>query len=140
MTKEASKSGSLLKMIIQPFDIFLFSIYFILLFLSIFWIMVLFTVKDGKKPALRNDLPMFTAIVPAYNEEKTIRKTIESLVALDYPKEKINVIKEDFSDNIFLETAIAGNVDFIITGNNHLLKLKEFKGIRIISPKEFLEI
>ena len=49
-----------------------------------------------------------------------------------YPKEKINVIKEDFSDNIFLETAI--------TGNNHLLKLKEFKGIRIISPKEFLEI
>jgi len=92
MTKEASKSGSLLKMIIQPFDIFLFSIYFILLFLSIFWIMVLFTVKDGKKPALRNDLPMFTAIVPAYNEEKTIRKTIESLVALDYPKEKKQII------------------------------------------------
>src|SRR3989338_5902041 len=94
MTKEASKSGSLLKMIIQPFDIFLFSIYFILLFLSIFWIMVLFTVKDGKKPALRNDLPMFTAIVPAYNEEKTIRKTIESLVALDYPKEKTAALNE----------------------------------------------
>lgn len=79
-------------MILQPFDIFLFSIYFILLFLSIFWITVFFTRPDEKKPQPRKELPFFTAIVPAYNEEKSILQTLASLIALDYPKEKKQII------------------------------------------------
>ena len=56
------------------------------------------------------------------------------------PKEKIDIVKDDPNDNIFIETAVAGNVDYIITQDNHLLKIKEFNGIRIITPEKFLDV
>ncbi|MBI2522832.1 putative toxin-antitoxin system toxin component, PIN family [Candidatus Woesearchaeota archaeon] len=56
------------------------------------------------------------------------------------PKERINIVKDDPKDNIFIETAVAGNVDYIISQDIHLLKLKEFKGIKIITPEEFNKI
>ena len=56
------------------------------------------------------------------------------------PREKINIVKDDPKDNIFIETAVAGNVDYIVSQDNHLLKLKEFRGIKIITPEEFNKI
>ena len=56
------------------------------------------------------------------------------------PKEKIKIVKDDPKDDIFIETAVAGNVDYIISQDNHLLKLKEFRGIKIITPEEFNKI
>ena len=56
------------------------------------------------------------------------------------PKEKIAIVKDDPKDNIFIETAVAGNVDYIISQDNHLLKLKGFRGIKIITPEEFNKI
>jgi len=53
------------------------------------------------------------------------------------PKERISIVKDDPKDNIFIETAVAGNVDYLISQDNHLLKLKEFRGIKIIAPEEF---
>ena len=53
------------------------------------------------------------------------------------PKDKIYIVKDDTKDNIFIETAVAGNADYIISQDNHLLKLKEFRGIKIITPEEF---
>ena len=53
------------------------------------------------------------------------------------PKEKINIVKDDPKDNIFIETAVAGNANYIISQDNHLLKLKDFRGIKIITPEEF---
>lgn len=41
------------------------------------------------------DYPSVTVIVPCWNEEKTIGGTIESLLKLDYPKEKLNIILVD---------------------------------------------
>ncbi len=38
------------------------------------------------------DFPGVTIIVPCYNEEETAGKTIESLLALDYPKEKLHIM------------------------------------------------
>ncbi len=55
------------------------------------------------------------------------------------PTEKFDAIKEDSDDNKILDCAFAGRVDFIISQDNHLLKLKEFRGIRIISPGDFLK-
>lgn len=76
----------------------LFSTYFLLLFLAIFWLLVLFTEKESSpKKSLnkyhsRDTSPFFTAIVPAYNEEECITETLKSLVALDYPAEKKEII------------------------------------------------
>ncbi|MDI6786381.1 MAG: putative toxin-antitoxin system toxin component, PIN family [bacterium] len=55
------------------------------------------------------------------------------------PKEKISAVKDDPSDNKFLECAISGKADYIVSGDRHLLNLKEYKGIKILTPKEFLE-
>jgi len=65
---------------------------------------------------------------------------IISISTIIEPKNKLKIIKEDPDDNKILECAIEGKVDYIITQDNHLLKLKEFKGIKIITPKEFLNI
>ena len=62
---------------------------------------------------------------------------IESSVIIN-PKIKLNVIKENPDDNKFLEAGISGNADLIISQDKHLLKLKEYQGIKIVSPEEAL--
>ncbi len=51
----------------------------------------------------------------------------------------LNVI-EDEPDNRILETAVRGKAIYLVTGDNLLLKLKQYKDIKIVSIKEFLEI
>ncbi|MBI2671310.1 putative toxin-antitoxin system toxin component, PIN family [Candidatus Woesearchaeota archaeon] len=52
---------------------------------------------------------------------------------------KIKVIEEDEDDNIIIETAEVGQADFIISGDEHLLKLKEYNKIKIVTASNFLE-
>jgi putative PIN family toxin of toxin-antitoxin system len=47
-------------------------------------------------------------------------------------------IKDDLSDNLFINLAIDGKAKIIVSGDSHLLKLKKYQGIRIIGPNEFL--
>lgn len=79
-------------MIITFLDAVLFITYFLLLFLSIFWLLVLFSPEQKQKKKELETFPFFTAIVPAYNEERSITATLQSLVNLDYPKDKIEII------------------------------------------------
>ncbi|MDP3765803.1 MAG: putative toxin-antitoxin system toxin component, PIN family [Nanoarchaeota archaeon] len=55
-------------------------------------------------------------------------------------EEKLEIVKEDPSDNIIMESAVEGKADFIVSGDQHLLKLKEYKGIKILTPREFLDL
>ena len=52
-------------------------------------------------------------------------------------KLKLNVT-DDEKDNMLLECAIEGEADYIISGDNDLLRLKKFRNARIVSVKEFL--
>jgi len=45
----------------------------------------------------------------------------------------------DKTDNKYLECAAAANADYIITGDKHLLVLKEYKGVKIVKPAEYLD-
>ena len=45
----------------------------------------------------------------------------------------------DKGDDVVLATAVAGKADIIVTGDDDLLVLKKFRGIRILSPRKFLE-
>jgi putative PIN family toxin of toxin-antitoxin system len=45
----------------------------------------------------------------------------------------------DPDDEPFLEVAIAGRVEAIVTGNKRHFPRKEYEGVRILSPAEFLE-
>ena len=66
------------------------------------------------------------------NEMKRISDFIE-------PKINFDAIKNDPKDNKFLDAAYEGNVDYIITYDGHLLELGMFKGIKILTPLEFLK-
>lgn len=54
--------------------------------------------------------------------------------------DKVKVVGEDRSDNIILESAVEGKVDFIISGDEHLLKIKDYENVKIVTVAEFLEL
>ena len=54
------------------------------------------------------------------------------------PSRKIIVIESDPADNMILECAVEANVDYIVTGDSHLLKLGSFENIKIITPAQFI--
>ena len=76
-------------------------------------------------------------------QEDKIKQTIfhiGSYSHLVYPTVELNIIKEDPADNRILECAFFIEADFIVTGDErHMLKLKEFHGIKIIRPSDFLK-
>ena len=47
-------------------------------------------------------------------------------------------ICRDPKDDKFLELAVDGNADYIVTGDEDLLVLHPFRGIQILTPKDFL--
>jgi len=56
------------------------------------------------------------------------------------PTQQVNVITEDPSDNRILECAVAGKSEYLVTRDNHLLKLKSFGGTQVIKVADFLEM
>jgi putative PIN family toxin of toxin-antitoxin system len=48
------------------------------------------------------------------------------------------LILPDPSDDMFLHCAVAAGAKYIISGDRHLLQLKSYKRIKILSPAEFL--
>ena len=53
-------------------------------------------------------------------------------------KNKISAVAADPTDNIFLECAVDGGADYIISGDRHLLDMKVYEGIEIVGAREFL--
>ena len=53
---------------------------------------------------------------------------------------ELDVIKEDPPDNALLEAATEHNAKYVISGDNHLLKLKEYQSIKILTPAEFMAL
>ena len=52
---------------------------------------------------------------------------------------KIKVVKEDPDDDKFIECAIALKAEVIITGDKALKAIKEYLGIKILTPQQFLK-
>lgn len=56
------------------------------------------------------------------------------------PLLSVTVVKNDPDDNKFIACAIEGSASHIVTGDKqHLLPLKEYRGIKIVSVRSFLE-
>jgi putative PIN family toxin of toxin-antitoxin system len=62
-----------------------------------------------------------------------IARTVKPAVQLD-------VIKEDPPDNRILECAVTAGADYIVTGDNDLLRLGRYDAIRILSVSDFLDL
>ena len=64
---------------------------------------------------------------------KSYAEIVESTIFLD-------IIKEDPDDNMIIECAVSCNADFIISGDNHLLKIKNYNNIKILNSSDFLKV
>lgn len=71
----------------------IWTLYFVGLYFSVFWLSVLLFDKDEEKiRKKRKSWPEVTIILPMYNEEKHVEWTLDSVYKLDYPKDKLKVI------------------------------------------------
>jgi putative PIN family toxin of toxin-antitoxin system len=79
--------------------------------------------------------------VDKYISKPARRKFFEVLAPLCINVEIIQTIQasRDPKDDKFLEVAINGSADFILSGNSDLLALHPFHEIPIYSPSQFLE-
>ena len=76
-------------------DILMWGIYVCTIYLSTFWLLVLAenrgSIKKPDEPVGKNP-PFVSIIVPAYNEEKIVAASIQSLKNLEYPQDRIEII------------------------------------------------
>ena len=79
---------------------------------------------------------------PKFNFTETLQaeiiETIFSISSVVEVYESIDAVIDDPEDNKILDCAVFANVEFIITGDKHLLNLKKFRNIDILTPEEFL--
>jgi len=74
--------------------------------------------------------------------KKEIREIIAYLKAMAVivePSPLPSYICRDANDINIIGTAVSGGADLLVTGDNDLLVLKEFRGINIVSPRGFWE-
>ncbi|MFA6177335.1 MAG: glycosyltransferase [Candidatus Paceibacterota bacterium] len=100
-------------------------IFYILIFLSVY-VQVFFLVtfiENRKKIVIRNGkvkletYPAVTIVVPCWNEENTVEKTVNSVLNLNYPKDKLNIFLID-----------DGSIDNTL---NVINKFKNFPNIKV---------
>jgi cellulose synthase/poly-beta-1,6-N-acetylglucosamine synthase-like glycosyltransferase len=73
---------------VDGYAILVYILFYIGLVATVFYIINYFTYYRKKKDPPEATDKTVTILIPAYNEEKSIDKTIESALAIDYPKNK----------------------------------------------------
>ncbi len=56
------------------------------------------------------------------------------------PDDHYEIIKEDPDDNMVIDCALEAKAEYIVSGDHHLLDLKEFKGVQIVDSATFEKI
>ena len=71
---------------------------------------------------------------PQHNIDK-FKRRLSDISDNIRPKIKLDIIKEREPDNRILECAVSGDVNLIVSGDKHLLKLKKYKNIPIVRSR-----
>lgn len=87
------------------------------------------------------------------NREKIIKRTrttekerkafIQNIIDISFlvlDQKILNVVKDDPDDDKFLAAAFLGNADYVISGDQSLLDVKTYKGIKIVKAHYFLDV
>jgi putative PIN family toxin of toxin-antitoxin system len=74
------------------------------------------------------------------NEINYFIHSIEEIANKIVSKRRINNGSRDKTDNKYIECGITAHVDYVISGDIHLLEMKEYENIKIVTAKEYLEI
>jgi predicted nucleic acid-binding protein len=68
------------------------------------------------------------------------RESIEFFAEFVVPDVDLQVVERDPDDDKFLEVALAGDADYIVSGDTHLTDLESFRELPILTPREFLDV
>src|SRR3989338_1189359 len=68
-----------------------------------------------------------------------IEEALDAKTEKYIPKKKLFVCK-DATDNFVLELALEAQANYLIIGDKLVLKLKQYKNTKILSPKDFLKL
>ena len=83
------------------------------------------------------DYPKFSFTEEQKAHFVSILLSVANIITI--PKQ-LSIIIEDPEDNIILETAIIGKADYLVSGDEHLLKLQEYSGVKILTASIFLDL
>ncbi len=78
--------------------------------------------------------PKLAAVIGECHE---IVDAIATVAEIVFPTERLSVLRDE-PDNRVLEAAVAGSVDFVITGDRELQRLRRYRSFEILSAAEFL--
>ncbi len=53
---------------------------------------------------------------------------------------EIEAVSKDPDDDKYIAAAIEGRASFVVSGDPHLLDIKEHQGVRIVNPRSFLDL
>jgi len=84
------------------------------------------------------DVMNYPKFIFTENQKSRFISVLLASAKLVETSDKLKVIKEDPDDNTILESAVENNGDYIISGDDHLLKLKEYASVKIVTAAEFL--
>ena len=71
---------------------------------------------------------------------RTILSELHTIGNIVTPSKRIFEIQEDPDDNRIIECAVEGSANYIVSGDTHLLNLKQYQNVRVVSPDEYLVI
>jgi putative PIN family toxin of toxin-antitoxin system len=94
-------------------------------------------------PAIQGELKFVLAHTFGWAEPQVREALAEvnALASLRRPSIKLSGIVAHDPDHRILECALAADADFLVTGDKkHLQPLKTFRAVRIVSPREFLDL
>jgi uncharacterized protein len=70
---------------------------------------------------------------------ETLADYLSFLWVIQIPK-VLKAVPRDPEDNMVLECALVGQAQYVVSGDKDLLELEEFRGIRIIRARDFLNL
>lgn len=68
---------------------------------------------------------------------KKIMQQLRELSVVTVDSLKVKLVEADPDDDKFFACAIEGGADYIVSGDKHLHAVGEYKGIKVVTPREF---
>ena len=69
--------------------------------------------------------------------QEALQVIMEAVEGLTQSEQAVTGVCRDPEDDRILGCTLAGKVDYLVTGDEDLLVMKQFKAIRIITPRDF---
>ena len=85
--------------------------------------------------------PKLTKVYRAENlQHEELMEAVLRVTKFVEVTKKVNVVTDHPADDKYIECALAARADYLVSGDKHLLNIESYKGTRVVSVIEFLQI